>query len=828
MARELNGTPANRDRAADIERFKAIYIHKVQTMHGKSITSASRHDKYIALGSVIRDYVSNNWIQTNRQYTERGEKQVYYFSMEFLLGKLMDMNLINIGLRAIAEEALRELGIDLEDLEEEESDAGLGNGGLGRLAACFLDSLAAQRLPGHGCGIRYKYGLFEQKIVNHHQCELPDNWLKDGYIWEFRRADKATTVRFGGTVYLEPRPDGNGLRCVHEHYEPILAVPYDIPIIGYHNNTVNTLRLWNAEPVQSEFDISSFNRGDYMKAVEYQQSVERISKILYPEDTFHEGRVLRLKQQYFFVSAGLQSILRRYGKLKRDIRDLPNKVAVHINDTHPAVAIPELMRLLMDEYALSWDAAWSLTTRTISYTNHTIMPEALEKWPVEMVRELMPRVYMIIEEINRRFCETVMNRYPGDEEALREMAIIADGQVHMARLAVVGSYSVNGVAAIHTDILKNHVMKRFNQQFPKRFNNKTNGITHRRWILKANPPLASLITETIGANWIRQPQDLVGLLKYADDAAFQEKVAAVKRFNKERLANFVAHKYGVQLDPSSIFDVQVKRIHAYKRQILNAIHIMDLYNRIKENPQLDMVPRTFIFGGKAAPSYNTAKQTIKLINDLAAIINNDPQVQDKLKVVFLENYSVSLGEMIFPAADVSEQISTASKEASGTGNMKFMLNGAVTIGTLDGANVEIAQAVGDDNIIIFGLTSEEVLRYYQERGYVSWDMYHNNQRIRTIMDQIGSGAFSSDREPLTLLHDSLLRNNDEFFVLLDFEPYAAAQQEVARRYLDEKTWRRMGITNIAHAGRFASDRTIREYAQDIWKIQPVEIGSVGG
>lgn len=816
-----------REKQQDIERFKAIYLHKVQTMHGKSITSATKHDKYTALSSVIRDYISGNWIQTNRQYTERGEKQVYYFSMEFLLGKLMDMNLINIGLRSIAEAALKDLDIELEELEAEESDAGLGNGGLGRLAACFMDSMAALQLPGHGCGIRYKYGLFEQKIVNHYQCELPDNWLKDGYIWEFRRADKAVTVRFGGNVYMEPRPDGPGLRCVHEHYEPILAVPYDIPMIGYHNNTVNTLRLWNAEPIQSEFDISSFNRGDYMKAVEYQQSVERISKILYPEDTFHEGRVLRLKQQYFFVSAGLQSILRRYGLMKRDIRDLPSKVAVHINDTHPAVAIPELMRILMDDFGLGWDAAWSLTTRTISYTNHTIMPEALEKWPVEMIRELMPRVYMIIEEINRRFCETIMVRYPGDEEALREMAIIADGQVHMARLAVVGSYSVNGVAAIHTDILKNHVMSRFNQQFPGRFNNKTNGIAHRRWIVKANPELTELISQTIGSGWIRQPAELTALLKHTQDAAFQEKVAAVKLRNKERLAKFIFDKQGIVLDPRSIFDVQIKRIHAYKRQILNALHIMDLYNQLKENPALEMVPRTFIFGGKAAPSYNTAKQTIKLINDLAEVINNDPRVQDKIKVVFLENYSVSLGEILFPAADVSEQISTASKEASGTGNMKFMLNGAVTIGTMDGANVEIAQAVGAENIIIFGLTSEEVLRYYREGGYVSWDMYHNNQRIRAVLDQLASGVYAPDREPMTLLHDSLLRNNDEFFVLGDFEAYAAGQQEVARRYLDLKRWRSMSITNIAHAGIFASDRTIMEYANDIWKVRPVDAENSG-
>lgn len=810
-----------REHEADIERFKSAYIHKVQTMHGKGIEETTIQHKYTALGSLIRDYISNNWIQSNHQYSEQGEKQIYYFSMEFLLGRLMDMNLINIGLRSICQEALKDLGIDLEEVEAQEPDAGLGNGGLGRLAACFLDSMAALKLPGHGCGIRYKYGLFEQKIVNNHQVELPDNWLKDGYIWEFRRADKATTVKFGGQIRTESV--AGRMRFVHEDYEAIMAVPYDVPVIGYRNNTVNTLRLWNAEPAQVEFDLSSFNRGDYLKAVEYKQSVERISKILYPEDTFYEGRLLRLKQQYFFVSAGLQSIVRRFGHMGMNIRRLPEKIAIHINDTHPAVAIPELMRLLMDENGLGWDGAWAITTRTVSYTNHTIMPEALEKWPVDMFQSLLPRIYMIVEEINRRFCEDLWKKYPGQWDVIRDMAIISDGNVHMARLAVVGSYSVNGVAAIHTDILKKHIMRNFHEYYPKRFNNKTNGIAHRRWLLKANPLLSDLITTAIGPAWIRQPAELKQLLSVADDAAFHAKLADVKMQNKAVLSNYIQDKYGVSVDPQSIFDVQIKRIHAYKRQILNIFHVIDMYNRLKENPDLDIIPRTIIFGGKAAPSYNTAKQTIKLINDLAAVVNNDKAIRNKLKIVFMENYSVSLGEMLFPAADVSEQISTASKEASGTGNMKFMLNGAVTIGTLDGANVEIRNAVGDDNIIIFGLTAEQVFDYYIQGGYNAWDLYNSDARLKTILDQIGSGVFAEDGEAPLLLHESLLRNNDEFFVLKDFDAYVQAQAKLEKLYREQAVWQRMSVHNIAHAGIFASDRTIDEYAREIWGVRPVNI-----
>lgn len=805
---------------SDKEAFKAAFINKLQTMCGKSMDEACMNDHYVALASVVRDCISRNWIQTNKQYRDQGEKQVYYFSIEFLMGKLLDCNLINTGLKQVCAEGLKDLGIELEDLLNQEPDAGLGNGGLGRLAACFLDSLAALNLPGHGCGIRYKYGLFEQKIVNHYQVELPDNWLRDGYIWEFRKADKAVEVKFGGNVVC--RESGGRTEFIQENYESVKAVPYDIPIIGYDNNTVNTLRLWNAEPLQVDFDLSSFNHGDYLKAVQYKQSVERICKILYPDDSFYEGRLLRLKQQYFFVSAGLQSILRRFKRRKYSIHALPSKVAVHINDTHPALAIPELMRLLVDEEGLGWDAAWQITTETISYTNHTIMPEALERWPVDMFKTLLPRIYMIVEEINKRFCQAVWNRY-GDWDKVREMSVILDDQVHMARLAVIGSYSVNGVAQIHTDILKNHAMAGFHNFSPHKFNNKTNGITHRRWLLKANPELAELISETISPGWLTCPQELSQLLRYNQDSGFQDGLAAIKLGKKVALAQYIRNKYQLTLNVNSIFDIQIKRIHSYKRQILNVLHIMDLYNRLKANPDLAITPRTFIFAGKAAPGYYIAKQTIKLINIMAELINKDTTIQDKLKVVFLENYSVSLGELLFPAADVSEQISTASKEASGTGNMKFMMNGAITIGTLDGANVEIHHAVGDENIFIFGLRAEQVLNYYQHGGYCAWDSYNHDQRIKTVLEQLVNGFFPNEKEEFRPLYDYLLLNNDEFFVLKDFAAYADAHTRLEERYQDKREWLKMSITNIAHSGNFSSDRTISEYAKGIWNIKPVII-----
>lgn len=770
---------------------------------------------------MIRDYISARWIKTNKVYTETSEKQVYYFSMEFLLGRILNTNLINTGLLDTCQTALAELGIDLAGLEQQEPDAGLGNGGLGRLAACFLDSMAALGLPGHGTGIRYKYGLFEQRIVDQQQVELPDNWLKDGYIWEYRKADKAVTVNFGGTVQMR-RINGR-LTFEHSGFEAVRAVPYDVPIIGYGNNTVNTLRLWNAEPIQAEFDLACFNRGEYLKAVEYKHWVERVSMILYPDDNYDEGRSLRLRQQYFFVSAGVQSIIRRFKKTGLPIRQLADKVAIHINDTHPAVAIPELMRILLDEEGLSWDAAWAITTRTVSYTNHTIMPEALEKWPEVMFKAQLPRIYLIVEEINKRYCNEVLTKCFCRQEQLAGMAIIAGGNINMAHLAVVGSHSVNGVAAIHTEILKKHLLQPFYQLHPGKFNNKTNGITHRRWLIKANPGLARLLNDTIGECWIKHPGDLINVLQYRDDPAFKQQIAAVKQHNKALLASYIKNKYGLTIDPCAIFDVQIKRIHAYKRQLLNIFHIMDLYNRLRQDPACDIVPRTFIFAGKAAPGYYIAKQVIKLINMLAEQINRDPVIREKIKVVFLENYSVSLGELVFPAADVSEQISTASKEASGTGNMKFMMNGALTIGTLDGANVEIKNAVGAENIFIFGLTAEEVMTFYRQGGYSVWDVYNKDERLKTILNQLINGSVRGAQEEFRSLYDSLLHNNDEYFVLKDFSAYVDAQTLLDNTFRDQAGWLGSSIHNIAKAGIFSSDRSIREYADDIWKIRPVII-----
>ena len=805
----------------DKKRWKKAIREKLQTLYGESLEEASPQDKYAAIGSIIRDQISKKWIQTKRQYLERKEKQVYYFSLEFLLGRLMGSNLLNLGAREEVAKALGEIGIDLNEIEEMEADAGLGNGGLGRLAACFLDSLASLQLPGHGCGIRYNYGFFEQRIVNGYQVELPDNWLREGNIWEVRKTDKAVEVKFGGTVKQE-EVEGR-LIFTHVNYESVMAVPYDTPIVGFKNNTVNTLRLWSAEAAKTDFDFSSFNHGDYLKAVEYKYLVEAISQVLYPDDNNYKGRELRLKQQYFFVSAGLQSILRRYRKKHGSLSDFADKVAIHINDTHPVLAIPELMRILMDDEGMSWEEAWHITNNTVSYTNHTVLSEALEKWPVEMFQRLLPRIYMIVYEINERFCRELWNRYPGDWDRIRAMAVVADDCVKMAHLAVVGSHSINGVAEIHTQILKKYEMKKFYDFYLSKFNNKTNGVTHRRWLIKANPDLAKLISAAIGDRWVNHPTDLIRLLDYRQDSSFKESLSSVKQQNKVRLAKLIKEKYNINLDTDSIFDVQVKRLHAYKRQILNVLHIMDLYNRLKENPGLDMVPRTFIFGAKAAPSYFQAKTTIKLINTLASIVNNDKLVNDKLKVVFLENYRVSLAELIFPASDVSEQISTAGKEASGTGNMKFMINGALTVGTMDGANIEIREEVGDENIFIFGLTADEVSNYYQNGGYNAFDHYHNELRIKRVLDQLVDGFFPVSSEEFRNIYNALLYHNDEFFVLRDFMSYAKAHENVDQAYRDYGKWLEMSISNIAHAGRFSSDRTISEYASGIWNIKPVRI-----
>lgn len=805
----------------DKKRWKKAIREKLQALYGESLEEASPQDKYTAIGSIIRDQISKKWLQTNRQYLERNEKQVYYFSLEFLLGRLMGSNLLNLGAREEIAKTLGEIGIDLNEIEEMEADAGLGNGGLGRLAACFLDSLASLQLPGHGCGIRYKYGFFEQRIIDGYQVELPDNWLREGNIWEVRKTDKAVEVKFGGTIRQE-EVEGR-LIFTHENYESVMAVPYDTPIVGFKNNTVNTLRLWSAEAARTDFDFSSFNHGDYLKAVEYKYSVEAISQVLYPDDNNYKGRELRLKQQYFFVSAGLQSIVRRFRIKHGSLSDFADKVAIHINDTHPVLAIPELMRILLDEEGMSWEEAWHITNNTISYTNHTVLSEALEKWPVEMFQRLLPRVYMIVHEINERFCRELWNRYPGDWDRIRAVAVVADDHVKMAHLAVVGSHSINGVAEIHTEILKKQEMKNFYDFYPYKFNNKTNGITHRRWLIKANPDLAKLITATIGEGWVNHPTDLIGLLNHIDDSSFRETLQSIKQRNKVRLAKIIKSKYDIDIDTNSIFDVQVKRLHAYKRQILNVLHIMDLYNRLRENPDLDMVPRTFIFGAKAAPSYFQAKTTIKLINTLASIVNNDKLVNDKLKVVFLENYRVSLAEMIFPAADISEQISTAGKEASGTGNMKFMINGAITVGTMDGANIEIRDEVGDENIIIFGLTASEVINYYKNGGYNSLELYNNDSRIKRVLDQLVDGFFPVSNEEFRNIYNALLYHNDEFFVLKDFLSYAQAQEKVDQAYRDNGKWLGMSISNIAHAGKFSSDRTISEYAAGIWKIKPVMI-----
>lgn len=802
------------------QEFVAAFSNKLQSMHGQSIEEASSHNKYSALAGLVRDIISRRWVETNRHYEVKGEKQVYYFSIEFLLGRLLGSNLVNCGVREQWGKWLADIGIDLGKLENDEADAGLGNGGLGRLAACFLDSMASLQLPGHGCGIRYKYGLFEQKIIDGFQVEHPDNWLRNGSMWEYRKADKAVQVKFGGHVWPEEK---NGkLIFHHEHAQSVLAVPYDVPVVGYQNNTVNTLRLWSAETVQADFDLLSFNQGNYLKAVEYKYSVEAISEILYPDDTHYEGRVLRLKQQYFFVSAGIQSIVRRFKKKYGNIRELAEKVAIHINDTHPALAIPELMRILMDEEGLTWEEAWQITQNTIAYTNHTILPEALEKWPVDIMKSLLPRIYLIIEELNERFCKHLWSHYPGDWERIGSMAILADNYVHMAHLAVVGSYSINGVAKLHTEILKRDVMKNFYHFYPYKFNNKTNGITHRRWLLKANPRLANLITESISPSWIYYPQYLSTLLRYSEDAAFLERLAAIKQANKQEFAGWIQGKYGVAIDPNSIFDIQVKRIHAYKRQLLNALHVLELYTKLRENPNLDMVPRTFIFAGKAAPGYYMAKRFIKLINTLAATINNDPVIRDKIKVLFLENYSVSLAEMIFPAADVSEQISTASKEASGTGNMKFMMNGAVTLGTMDGANIEIREEVGDDNIVIFGLLAEQVINYYEKGGYRPWELVEQDRRIRSLLDRLTDGTLVGQREEFRSIVESLV-DRDEFFVLKDFPAYAQAQNRIDGLYQDSHRWNKMCLSNIAHSGKFSSDRTISEYAIGIWKVGPVVI-----
>lgn len=808
------------------EEIKNDYLKRLTFTFAEDISQATLEHKYFALGKLIKDYLTEKWAETNKIYKERKVKQTYYFSMEFLIGRLLETNLINLGIRDLCEEVLKELGINFNELVSYEEDAGLGNGGLGRLAACFIDSMASLSLPAHGNGIRFKHGLFKQKIENGYQVERLDDWLKKDFVWEIKRADKSVDVRFGGNVYLK---EVNGkLVPVYENPEIIRAIPYDVPVPGYQTMNVNTLRLWSADMPEKPINLSTLQRGEYLSYLEQRYSVEEISQVLYPDDTSLEGKRLRLKQEYFFTSAGIQSIVRSFLKLGEPITELHNYVAIHINDTHPAVAVAELMRILLDDYELDWDTAWRITVKTCAYTNHTIMAEALEKWDVNVFKKLLPRIYMIIEEINRRFCQEVADRYYNDWGKVNNMSIIQYNNIKMANLAIVGSHSINGVAWLHTEILKNRELKDFYEMYPDRFNNKTNGITHRRWLVKANRPLTDLFIELYGGSedWLKDTSSMKKLLEYKDDKKILKRLAQIKADKKLEMAKFVKEQYGITIDPKSIFDVQVKRLHAYKRQLLNLFHIMYLYNELKANPNLDIVPRTFFFGAKAAPGYSLAKQVIKLINTVAEKINNDKSIKGKIKVVFLENYGVSLAEKIIPAGDVSEQISTASKEASGTGNMKFMMNGAITLATLDGANVEIDQAVGRDNIVVFGLTSQEVMHYNAFGGYNMRDVFDNDPRLQKIIDQITNGYYGVNSSEFSMILDDLFNKNDEFFVLKDFDAYVKAQEKIDRLYRDQEKWQQMCLVNIANSGIFSSDNTIRRYADEIWNIKSCDIPEV--
>lgn len=795
------------------DEFKKEFIESVHGLWGKDIKSLSNQEVYQTVAWMIRTLVTERWIKTNGEYDKKNAKQVYYFSIEFLLGRLLKSNLDSCDIEGVCREGLKEMGWDLEVIIPEEPDPGLGNGGLGRLAACFIDSLAALQMPGHGCSIRYQYGLFEQRIMDGQQVELPDNWLHDGFPWEIKKADKAVDVHFGGNAYMRPDENGN-LECIHEAYTTIHAVPYDVPVIGYHNDKVNTLRLWKSE--YSGEGLEGQNPVHSSQELQYRNALQRISMFLYPDDSTYEGRQLRLMQEYFLASAGLQSIVNHYRKRHQSLNHFDKYVALHINDTHPALLVPELMRILVDEENMSWDKAWKITKNTIAYTNHTVLPEAMECWPIPMFKSLLPRIYMIVEEIHKRWMEEVDHRYPGDMAKASRLAILWDGQVHMAPLSILGSHSVNGVAEIHTELLKSTVLHDFYQWFPQRFNNKTNGVTPRRWLMVANPQLSSLIDESIGTQWRQSASRLKELEAYAKDSAFQDKLDKVKLERKKILARFIEDKYSVSLDTSSIFDIQIKRIHMYKRQLLNILQVYKMYLELRANPNMDFVPRTFIFGGKAAASYGEAKMTIKLINQVANTIAKDPMAKDKLKVIFLENYNVSLGQLLFPAANVSEQISTAGKEASGTGNMKFMMNGAITLGTLDGANVEINRIVGNKHSVIFGLRAEEVADYYKFGGYSSWDLYRSDPIIKELMILLGSNP------DYQALYSDLLDRNDEYFVLKDFEAYCQAQKEIEARYKDRAGWLESSAVNIAKSGYFSSDRTIKEYADEIWKIKPVK------
>ena len=815
------------------KRFdKEVFIESVKsnlkTLYRQTLVDATKQQVFQAVSYAVKDTIIDNWMETQKVYEEEDPKMVYYMSMEFLMGRALGNNMINLTEYKEVKEALEELGFDLNVIEDQEPDAALGNGGLGRLAACFLDSLATLGYAAYGCGIRYRYGMFKQKIENGYQVEVPDNWLKDGNPFELRRPEYAKEVKFGGYIRVEYDEATKRNKFIQEGYQSVRAIPFDIPIVGYNNNVVNTLRVWDAEAI-NDFQLDSFDKGDYQKAVEQENLARNIVEVLYPNDNHYAGKEPRLKQQYFFISASVQAAVAKYKKNHSDIRKFYEKATFQLNDTHPTVAVVELMRILLDEEGLEWDEAWEVTTKTCAYTNHTIMAEALEKWPIELFSRLLPRIYQIIEEINRRFVEEIQKKYPGNQEKIRKMAIIYDGQVKMAHLAICAGYSVNGVAALHTEILKNQELKDFYEMMPEKFNNKTNGITQRRFLLHANPLLADWVTEHIGDEWITDLAQISKLKVYVDDEKAQQEFMNIKYQNKLRLAKYIREHNGIDVDPRSIFDVQVKRLHEYKRQLLNILHVMYLYNKIKDHPEMPFYPRTFIFGAKAAAGYRRAKLTIKLINSVADVINNDKSINGKLKVVFIEDYRVSNAEWIFAAADVSEQISTASKEASGTGNMKFMLNGAPTLGTMDGANVEIVQEVGEENAFIFGLSAQEVINYENNGGYNPMDYFNNDQDIRRVLMQLINGEYApDDPERFRDIYDSLLNTNssdraDTYFILADFKSYAEAQERVEKAYRDETGWARMAMMNSACSGKFTSDRTIQQYVDEIWHLDKVTV-----
>lgn len=809
------------------EKIIANVREGVKLLYRKTLEEANQQELFQAVSYAVKEIIIDKWLATQKTFDEKDPKFVYYMSMEFLMGRALGNNLINLKEYTDVREALEEIGLNLDEIEDQEPDPALGNGGLGRLAACFMESLATLGYPAYGCGIRYRYGMFKQKIKDGYQVEVPDNWLKNGYPFELRRPEYSYEVKFGGFVRAENTPEGK-TRFVQEGYQSVRAVPYDMPIVGYGNNMVNTLMIWDAEPMEC-FELDSFDKGDYHKAVEQENLAKNLVEVLYPNDNHIAGKELRLKQQYFFVSASVQRALACYKKNHDDIHKLPEKVTFQLNDTHPTVTVAELMRILLDEEGLSWEEAWEITSKTCAYTNHTIMAEALEKWPIEIFSRLLPRIYQIVEEINRRFILQIQANFPGDNNKVAKMAIVYDGQVKMAHLAIAAGYSVNGVARLHTEILKNEQLHDFYEMFPKKFNNKTNGITQRRFLLHGNPLLANWVSAHIGEDWITNLAHIEKLAIYADDAKAQQEFMNIKYQNKLRLAKYIKEHNGIEVDPRSIFDVQVKRLHEYKRQLLNILHIMYLYNELKEHPEMEFYPRTFIFGAKAAAGYKNAKLTIKLINSVADVINNDRSINGKIKVVFIEDYRVSNAEWIFAAADVSEQISTASKEASGTGNMKFMLNGALTLGTMDGANVEIVEEVGEENAFIFGMSSDEVIAHERNRDYDPMQIFNQDQDIRKVLMQLINGFYSAnDSEMFRDLYNSLLNTKctqyaDTYFILKDFRSYAEAQKRVMAAYKDEAGWAKSAILNVAHCGKFSSDRTIQEYVDDIWKLEKVTV-----